>query len=82
MGILVSILIGGVCGWLASILMGSKSGLLFYIITGILGGFVGSFIFGKLLGIGGGNTLWQIIQGVIGTCVLIVLYRFIFEKTR
>ena len=81
MGILISIVIGAVCGWLASILMKSKGGLLFYIITGILGGFLGSFVFG-LLGIGSNNLIGQIIVGVVGTCLLIFLYRFFFEKKR
>lgn len=80
-GIIVSLIIGAVCGWLASILMGSKKGgLLFYIVVGILGGFVGSFVFGHLFKIGGGNTLWQIVQGVAGTCLLIFLYRLLFDR--
>ena len=82
MGIIISVVVGAVCGWLASMLMKSKGGLLFYIFTGILGGFVGSFVFGKLLGIGGGNLLWQIVQGVAGTCILIFLYRLIFDKKK
>lgn len=79
MGILVSILIGAVCGWLASILMHSKGGLLFYIIAGIIGGALGSFI-GKIIGIGATGLLGQIIIGVIGTCILIWLCRLIFKK--
>ncbi len=78
-GIIISIIIGGVCGWLASLLMKSKSGLLFYIITGMLGGFLGSFIF-KLVGLGANNMLGQILVGVAGTCVLIFLYRILFGK--
>ena len=80
-GIIISIIIGAVCGWLASIIMKSKSGLLWYIIMGIVGGFLGSFIFG-LLGIGSNNIIGQIIIGVIGTCLLIFGYRFITGKKK
>ena len=79
MGIIVSIIVGAVCGWLASIIMKSKGGLLFYIIAGILGGFLGSLIAG-LLGLGSTNIIGQIIIGVIGTCILIWLCRLIFKK--
>lgn len=78
MGIIISILIGAVCGWLASVLMKSSGGLLWYIITGIIGGALGSWIAG-LLGIGGGLVV-QIIIGVLGTCLLIWLCRLIFKK--
>ena len=80
-GLIVSLIIGAVCGCIASFLMGSKKGgLLFYIIVGLLGGFVGSFVFGHLFKIGGGNTLWQIVEGVLGTCLLIFLYRVLIDK--
>ena len=79
-GILISLAIGAVCGWLASILMGGKKGgLLLYIILGLLGGVVGSWI-GTFVKIGG--LLGQIVLGVAGTCVLIFAYRLIFGKKR
>lgn len=79
MGIVISIVIGAVVGWLASKIMGGKGGLLYYIISGIVGSALGSFLAG-LLKIGGGGMIWQIIIGVAGTCVLIALVRLIFKK--
>lgn len=79
MGIIISILIGAVCGWLASIIMGSKGGLLWYIVAGLLGGLLGSFVFG-ILGFATTHLLGQIISGVVGTCLLIFLCRLIFKK--
>lgn len=79
MGIIISIVIGAVVGWLASIVMGGKGGLLYYIISGVVGSALGSWLAG-LIGIGGGGLIWQIIIGVAGTCVLIALVRFVFKK--
>lgn len=79
MGILISLAIGALVGYLASIVMGGKkSSLLWYIILGLLGGVVGSAI-GKFLHIGGG-LIGEIGLGVLGTCVLIAVYRFVFKK--
>lgn len=44
MGILLSIIIGGVAGFLASRFMGSSNSMLVNIILGIVGGFVGNLI--------------------------------------
>lgn len=79
MGIIISIIIGAICGWLASIIMKSKSGLLWYIGTGIVGGFLGSFI-GKIIGLGSTNIIGQIILGVAGTCLLIWIIKKFFNK--
>ena len=78
MGILGSILIGALVGWIASRIMKSKGGLLFYIIAGIVGGALGSWIAG-IIGLGGG-LLVQLAIGVAGTCLLIWLCRLIFKK--
>ena len=77
--ILVSIVVGAVCGWLASRIMKSNGSLLGYIILGILGGVVGNFVFG-LLGLGASNMVGRLIVGVIGTCIVIAIYRAITGK--
>ena len=79
MGIIISIIIGGVCGWLASSIMGSKGGLLWYILAGIVGGALGSLVF-RILGFAATGIVGTIISGVVGTCLLIFLCRLIFKK--
>ena len=75
MGWLVTIIIGGVCGWLAGMLMDSKkNSLLINIILGIIGGAFG------LIGISFHGLIGNIIGGVIGTCLLIAIGRLIFKK--
>ena len=80
MGIIISLVVGAVCGWLASRIMNSRGGLLFYIIAGIVGGALGSWLFGVLNLSFLSGLVGQIITGVIGTCLLIFLCRLIFKK--
>jgi uncharacterized membrane protein YeaQ/YmgE (transglycosylase-associated protein family) len=80
MGWLVTIIIGGVCGWLAGMLMDSKkNSLLINIILGIIGGALGNLVF-CLIGISFHGLIGNIIGGVIGTCLLIAIGRLIFKK--
>lgn len=76
MSILISIIIGGVSGWLAGKLMNSKFSLLGNIIIGIVGGFVGGILLGAI-GLHGSGLLGNIIVGVVGACALIALGRAI-----
>ncbi len=81
MGILVSVLIGAVAGWLASKFMKSNSnGILMNIILGILGGYVGNWLFGLLNISGGGSWVGIIITSTIGAAVLIFIAKMIFKK--
>lgn len=76
MNLLISIIIGGISGWLAGKLMDSKFSVLGNIIIGIVGGAVGGFLLG-FLGIHGSGFIGNIIVGVVGACVLIALGRAI-----
>ncbi len=75
-GIIASIIIGAVAGWLASLIMKKANGLLINIILGIVGGFVGGFVFG-LIGFGATNLIGQIIVSVVGACIVIAIYNAI-----
>lgn len=77
MGILVSLLVGGVAGWLAGrIMKGQGYGLLVNIILGIVGGFVGSLVFG-LLGLDATNIIGRIICATVGAILVVVVARAI-----
>lgn len=79
MGIIASLIVGAICGWLAGIIMKSKNGLIMNIILGIAGGFVGGWVFG-LLGFGITGLLGNIISGVVGACIVIFLARLVGKK--
>lgn len=75
MGIIWSLIVGGVAGWLAGQFMkGSGYGLLINILLGLLGGFVGNLVFG-LLGLDATNLIGRIICATVGAVLIIVLAR-------
>lgn len=67
MGILVSILVGAVAGWLADLVFKRFSFSLFAeILLGIAGGFVGGWIFGR-----GENMVDQILTSFVGAVIIL-----------
>jgi len=76
MGLLVTLIIGGIVGWLASIVMktNAQMGIIANIVVGIVGAFLGSWIFG-LLGIATAGAAGQWVMSVVGAIVLIALLR-------
>lgn len=75
MGIIWSLIVGGVAGWLAGQFMkGSGYGLLVNILLGLLGGFVGNLVFG-LLGLDTTNLIGRIICATVGAVLIIALAR-------
>jgi uncharacterized membrane protein YeaQ/YmgE (transglycosylase-associated protein family) len=75
-GIIMSIIIGGLAGWIAEKVMKFDTGLIMNIVLGIVGAVVGNFLLG-LLGIGLGGFIGQLIVAVAGACILIFGYRTI-----
>ncbi|WP_244816136.1 GlsB/YeaQ/YmgE family stress response membrane protein [Caballeronia sp. Lep1P3] len=75
-GIIISLIIGGVAGWLAGLIMnGTGFGMLVDILVGIVGGVVGNWLFGAL-GISlGGGLLGSLLTAVIGAVVLLFIIR-------
>jgi uncharacterized membrane protein YeaQ/YmgE (transglycosylase-associated protein family) len=76
MGIIMSIIVGGLAGWIAEKVMKFDTGLVMNIVLGIVGAVVGNFLLG-LLGIGLGGIIGQLIVAVVGACILIFAYRAI-----
>jgi len=78
MGILAWIVLGLIAGVLGKLIMpgDDPGGIIVTIIIGIVGGIVGGFI-GGLLGLGGinGINLGSIILAVIGSVILLAIYR-------
>ena len=77
MGLIWSLIIGGVAGWLAGqIMKGEGYGVLVNILLGIVGGLVGGWIFG-MLGIAAENLIGQLICATVGAIALILIARAI-----
>ncbi|MBQ7063376.1 MAG: GlsB/YeaQ/YmgE family stress response membrane protein [Firmicutes bacterium] len=69
--ILVSLVVGGICGWIASQIMHSKGGLLRNVVIGVVGGALGGWL-GNLIGLGDG-WISSLIIAIGGPCLLIWL---------
>ncbi len=71
MGLILTLIIGGIIGWLASIVMktNAQMGMIANIVVGIVGASVGSWL-GAPLGVGGG---W--VMSIIGAIVLIAILK-------
>ncbi|MRX50893.1 GlsB/YeaQ/YmgE family stress response membrane protein [Paracoccus sp. S-4012] len=75
MGLIVSLIVGGIAGWLAGeIVKGRGQGVLMNIVVGIIGALVASWIF-PAIGIGpaGGSVLWAFIYSLIGAVILLLI---------
>ena len=73
MGLLISIIIGGIIGWLASLIMktDAQMGIIANIVVGIVGSALGHFLAGAL-GLAAYGMPARLIVSVIGAVLLIV----------
>lgn len=75
--IIVTLILGGIAGWLASILVGGAGGIIRNVIVGLIGAFVGHFVLGWLGLRLGGPFLHSMIAAVLGGVIVIVVGRFL-----
>ncbi|RMC37421.1 GlsB/YeaQ/YmgE family stress response membrane protein [Paracoccus alkanivorans] len=80
-GWILTIILGGLAGWIAEKVMKSDHGLLTNIILGIVGALLGNWLLRTLLGSTLGGIFGQLVVAVIGACILIWGYRLIRSKT-
>jgi len=76
MGWIVSLIIGGIVGWLASIIMktNAQMGLIANVVVGVVGAFLGSWLAG-LLGIAPAGGILNFAVAVGGAVLLIFILR-------
>ncbi len=79
MGIIVTIIIGAIAGWLAGkIVEGYGFGLIGNIVVGVVGAVLAGWLLPMVgIAVGGGGWISSIIQGTIGAVILLVLIRLI-----
>lgn len=80
MGIIFTLIFGGLVGWVASLVMGTdgQQGIILNIVVGVVGAFIGSWIMGLL----GGNTstgfdIYGFLVALLGACVLLAVLKFV-----
>ena len=76
MGLIITIIIGGIIGWLASLIMKveSQMGIIANIIVGIVGSGLGHFLAG-VIGLEAYGVIAKVALGVGGAVLLIVILR-------
>jgi len=81
LGWILTIVIGGIAGWIAEMIMKANHGLFLNIILGVVGAIVANAILYALLGSTVGGIIGQLVVAVIGACLLIWVFRLIRGKT-
>jgi uncharacterized membrane protein YeaQ/YmgE (transglycosylase-associated protein family) len=78
MNLIVTLIIGGVIGWLASLVMktNAQMGILANIVVGIIGSFLGFWIAG-LLGVAATDNIVRWIVAVVGAIILIAILKLL-----
>jgi uncharacterized membrane protein YeaQ/YmgE (transglycosylase-associated protein family) len=73
---IITLIIGGVVGWLASIVMktNAQMGLIANVLVGVVGSFIGFYVAG-LLGIAPENSIMRFLVALIGAVALIFILR-------
>ena len=76
MGLLISIVIGGIIGWLASLIMktDAQMGIIANILVGIVGSALGHFLAGAV-GLAAYGMVGRLIVSVVGAVLLIAILR-------
>jgi len=75
-GLIMALIVGGICGWLASIVMktNAQMGIIANVVVGVVGGVIGSWLSG-VLNLGPYGTLGRLAMIVVGAIVLIAILK-------
>jgi uncharacterized membrane protein YeaQ/YmgE (transglycosylase-associated protein family) len=75
-GLIMSLIVGGICGWIASMLMktNAQMGILANIVVGIVGGAIGRWMF-AVLRLAAFGMVGQLVMIVAGAAVLIAILK-------
>ncbi len=76
MNLIVSLIIGGIVGWLASIVMktNAQMGIIANVIVGIVGSIIGFWLAG-VLGLAAGGAIAQWLVSIAGAAILIAVLK-------
>ena len=87
MGILIWLIIGGICGWIASMIMrtDAQQGIVLNVVVGIIGSFLAAFLLSPLLGVppitSGAITASTLIISLLGAIVLLAIVNLVRRGT-
>ena len=86
MGIIIWLIVGGVCGWLASIIMrtDAQQGIFLNVVVGIVGAMLAGFIISPMIGVGTinqGISLATFLVSLLGAVILLAIVN-LFRRGR
>ncbi|GAA4028597.1 GlsB/YeaQ/YmgE family stress response membrane protein [Sphingomonas rosea] len=79
MGLIIWLIVGGVCGWLASIVMRTdgQQGIFLNIIVGIVGAAIAGFLLGGSASLNNGLTIESFLYSLLGAIVLLAIVNLV-----
>lgn len=85
MGLLLTLLLGGLAGWIASLIMDrdAQQGILLNIVVGVVGAFLANLLLAPLLGVPAvldQVTVWGFVMAVLGAVVLLAIVNLFTRK--
>ena len=78
MGLIWSLILGAIAGFIATGIMHENTSWIKNILLGSIGGFVGSLVF-RLVGMTAHGTIANLIVSIVGACICIWLGRILFS---
>jgi uncharacterized membrane protein YeaQ/YmgE (transglycosylase-associated protein family) len=83
MGIIIWLIVGGICGWLASMIMrtDAQQGIILNIIVGIVGAAIAGFLLGGGADMNHGITIQSFLYSLLGAVVLLAIVNLIRRGT-
>ena len=83
MGIIIWLIVGGICGWLASLIMrtDAQQGAILNIVVGIVGAVIAGFIFGGGASLNNAITIETFLYSLLGAVVLLAIVNLIRRGT-
>ena len=78
MGVIIWLIVGGICGWLASIIMrtNAQQGIVLNVIVGIIGAVLGGWLISPLVGVGTinqGISVASFLVSLVGAIILLAI---------
>ena len=73
MGILIWLIVGGICGWLASMIMrtDAQQGIILNVVVGIIGAVIAGFLFGQNMN--SAITIESFLYALVGAVILLAI---------
>jgi len=79
MGILIWLIVGGICGWLASMIMrtDAQQGVVLNVVVGIIGAVIAGLLFGGGASLNNAVTIETFLYSLIGAVILLAIVNLV-----